>query len=102
MEHSTNVKQGKLIIFGLSSKNQKYKKIQSFLRTELDEDVIAEQESALLSYGDGATINGCAMVVNNLSKRFGRHFMAVKGLSFSVKQGNTINMCMLESKKNSG
>ena len=46
----------------------------------------AEQETALSNYGGEEN----AMVVNHMSKRFGRKFMAVKGLSFTVKQGKIL------------
>ena len=59
----------------------------TFFRSEIDDDVLTEREVALADYGQTSSADGSVMVVNNMSKRFGRKFMAVKGLSFTVKQG---------------
>ena len=60
-------------------------------RNEIDDDVLAERQVALANYGKDNPTDGSVMVVNNMSKRFGRKFMAVKGLSFTVKQGMQTN-----------
>ncbi len=60
----------------------------------LDEDVVAEQMEATRAMGSNdLDKEGTAMVVNDMSKRFG-DFKAVRGLSFTVKQG-TFNQMVI-------
>eukprot|EP00095_Tigriopus_kingsejongensis_P007156 snap_masked-scaffold285_size222332-processed-gene-1.2 protein:Tk07156 transcript:snap_masked-scaffold285_size222332-processed-gene-1.2-mRNA-1 annotation:"atp-binding cassette sub-family a member 1-like" len=52
----------------------------------LDEDVLKEQEQAIKAAHDPTSDRESVLVVNNLTKNFGK-FRAVRGLSFTVKQG---------------
>ncbi len=54
--------------------------------TTLDEDVDLEQRLAREAFDRGGDREEQALVVKDMSKRFG-DFRAVKGLSFTVKQG---------------
>ena len=53
---------------------------------ETDDDVEAEKEVAL-AHGADQQQQDHALVVQNMAKKFG-DFEAVRGLSFTVKQGN--------------
>ena len=54
-----------------------------------DEDVLAEQAAARAALGRHGEAGDAAMVVQDMVKRFG-NFTAVKGLSFTIKQGEDL------------
>jgi len=58
-------------------------------RVPLDEDVDEEQKLAKDVFDGVSPSEGSALIVKDMSKNFGR-FQAVKGLSFTVKQGKKL------------